>query len=69
MYGLICLYAGFAIYLIIFFRCKKTDFLSKKITILLGIKLTILTVLYFSFFSEKMIKEERKENFETLIFR
>ena len=67
MYGLIALYLGYIIYLGLFFYSKKRDFLSKEITIILGIKLIILTFLYFFFFSEKMTKTERKENIYKLI--
>lgn len=67
MHGLIALYLGYAIYLVIFFRSKKRDFLSKKITIFLGVKLAILTLLYFAFFSEKMTKHERQERLQNLI--
>lgn len=69
MHGLIALYLGYAIYLIIYFHHKKPDFLSKKVTIFLGIKLIILTVLYFCFFNHKMTKEERTENIETIILK
>lgn len=67
MYGLIALYLGYAIYLIIFFRSKKTDFLSKKVTIVLGVKLLILTLLYFLFFDHKMTRDQRKENIQHVI--
>lgn len=67
MYGLISLYLGFVIYLIIFFRSKKRDFLSKKVTIVLALKLVLLTVIYFYFFSEKMTKVERGKNLEKVI--
>lgn len=67
MYGLISLYLGYAIYLVLFFRAKKRDAMSKKITIFLGIKLLILTLLYFLFFSDKMTKTERQERLQNLI--
>lgn len=69
MYGLLSLYLGYVIYLAIFFHYKKHDQLSKKITIFLGIKLIILTFLYFFFFSHKMTKVERMESFKTIIFK
>lgn len=71
--GLLALYLGFLIYLIIYFRFlkanKKIDKLSKKITLFLGLKLIILTILYFAFFHHKMTKEERKNNIETIILK
>jgi len=67
MYGLISLYLGYFIYLLFFFRSKKCDALAKKITIFLGIKLVLLTVIYFAFFSEKMTKEQRQQNLQNLI--
>lgn len=57
MYGLISLHLAYAIYLVIFFRTKKRNALYKKITILLGIKLVILTTIYFAFFSHKMTNQ------------
>jgi hypothetical protein len=69
MYGLLALYFGYLIYLIFYFRHKKPDSLVKKITIFFGIKLIILTMLYFFFFSHKMTKEERKINIETIILK
>ncbi len=67
MYGLIALYLGYALYLIIFIRSKKRDFLSKEITFFLGLKLVALTLLYFFFFSDKMTKLEREKNIQNLI--
>jgi len=67
MHGLIALYIGYAIYLAFFFRCKKRDFLSKKITLFLALKLVILTSLYFLFFNNKMTKLERQEKLQQLI--
>lgn len=73
MYGLLALYLGYFVYLFLFFyfasNTKYIDLLYKKITIVLGIKLAILTVLYFFFFSEKMSQEERKENIQKLILK
>ncbi len=69
MYGLLALYIGYIIYLIFYFRHKKPDSFAKKITIFFGIKLIILTLLYFFFFSHKMTKEERKINIETIILK
>lgn len=66
MYGLISLYLGYAIYLVIFFRSKRRDALAKKITIFLGIKLVLLTAIYLVFFSEKMTKEQRQQNLQNL---
>lgn len=67
MYALIALYIGFAIYLIIFFRFRKTDNLAKKITIFLAIKLVVLTIIYLLFFSEKMTQDQRQKNIKTII--
>jgi hypothetical protein len=67
MHGLISLYLGYIIYLIIFFRVKKRDSLYKKVTILLGIKLLLLTAIYLVFFSDKMTKEQRQSHIENLI--
>jgi len=68
MYGLLSLYLGYLIYLIIFFRSSKSgNSLYKKITIFLGIKLLFLTLLYFAFFDNKISKKERQENLEKLI--
>ena len=67
MHGLIALYIGYAIYLMFFFRSKNRDFLSKKITILLGLKLVILTSIYLLFFNNKMTKLERQEKLQQLI--
>ena len=67
MHGLISLYLGYAIYLVIFFRAKRRDPLYQKVTILLAIKLLILTALYFAFFDKKMSKEQRQTNIENLI--
>lgn len=70
MYGLLSLYLGYLIYLIIFFRSSKNgNVLYKKITIFLGIKLIFLTILYFAFFSHKMSKEQRQDNLEKLIIK
>ena len=69
MYGLLALYIGYIIYLIFYFRHKKPDSFAKKFTIFFGIKLIILTLLYFFFFSHKMTKEERKINIETIILK
>lgn len=67
MYGLIALYLGYLIYLVIFFRSKKRDFLSKEVTIILGVKLVVLTIVYLVFFSEKMTKVEREKNIQKII--
>jgi hypothetical protein len=67
MHGLIALYLGFFIYLIFYFRFKKKNALAKKITIFLAIKLLFLTILYLIFFSDKMTKEQRQKNIETII--
>jgi uncharacterized membrane protein len=67
MYALISLYIGYAIYLWMFFRAKKHDFFSKKIAIALGIKLAILTLLYFVFFNQKLTTSQRIENLHHLI--
>jgi len=67
MHGLIALYIGYAIYLALFFCCKKRDFLSKEITLFLALKLVILTSLYFLFFNNKMTKQERQESLQQLI--
>lgn len=69
MYGLLALYIGYIIYLILYFRYKQHDSFAKKITFFFGIKLIILTLLYFFFFSHKMTKEERKINIETIILK
>jgi hypothetical protein len=68
MYALIALYLGFAIYLIIFLRCKNRDFVSRKITIFLAIKLLLLTIIYLLFFSDKMSPSKRQSAFEQIIF-
>jgi hypothetical protein len=67
MYGLIALYLGYVIYLVVFFRFHQRSALAKKITILLGIKLLLITILYFSFFSQKITKSERQKNIESII--
>ena len=67
MYGLISLGLGYAIYLVLFFKFKNRDFLSKEVTIILGIKLLLLCLIYFFFFSEKMTKPERSKKIEQLI--
>jgi hypothetical protein len=67
MHGLISLYLGYIIYLVIFFRVKKRDGLYRKVTILLGIKLLLLTAIYLVFFSNKMTKEQRQQNLEQII--
>lgn len=67
MYSLLALYIGFAIYLIVFFRFKKTDNFARKITIFLAIKLIVLTIIYFMFFNEKMTRDERQKNIEIII--
>ncbi len=67
MHGLISLYLGYIIYLVIFFRAKKRDGLYRKVTILLGIKLLLLTAIYLVFFSDKMTKEQRQQNLEQII--
>lgn len=67
MYGLITLYLGYIIYLVIFFRTKKHNFLYKEITIILGIKLIILTALYIFFFSHKMTKIEKTQKIQNII--
>ena len=67
MHGLIALYLGFFLYLIIFLHFKKRDALAKKITIFFAIKLLLLTALYFGFFAKKMTKEQRQKNIENII--
>jgi 4-amino-4-deoxy-L-arabinose transferase-like glycosyltransferase len=67
MYGLISLYLAYVIYLIIYFRSDKRDLLYKKITLILGLKLIILTSLYLAFFNQKMTKDERNNNIQNLI--
>ncbi len=68
MYGLISLYLGYLIYLIIFFRFRKrNNSLYKKITIFLGVKLLFLTILYFVFFDNKITKEERQNDLQNLV--
>ena len=67
MHGLIALYFGFAIYLVIFFRSKKPSALAKKTTIFLGIKLLLISLIYFLFFSQKFTKLERQENIKSII--
>lgn len=67
MYGLISLYLGYAIYLVIFFRSQKPTTFYKEVTIALGLKLIIITGLYFLFFSHNLTKIERKNNIEKLI--
>ena len=67
MHGLIALYLGYIIYLVIFFRAKKRDRFYKEITVILGLKLLLLTSLYFFFFDHKMTKTERKENVKNVI--
>ncbi len=67
MYGLVALYIGYFVYLLIFFRAKKRDALGKKITIFLGLKLVLLTVIYLKFFNHKITKEQRQENLQNLI--
>jgi len=69
MYSLIALYIGFFIYLIFYLRFKKKDALAKKITIFLAIKLLFLTILYLIFFSDKMTKEQRQTNINTILVR
>jgi hypothetical protein len=70
MYSLITLYCGYFIYLIVFFRqkkfikknSKKNIFLYKEVTIILGIKLILLTLIYYYFFSNKIPKKVIYEN-------
>jgi hypothetical protein len=69
MYGLIALYLGYAIYLVIFFRSKEKNFLGKEITIILGIKLVLLTAIYLLFFSDKMTKKQRQESVQQVIIQ
>ena len=77
MYSLITLYSGYAVYLIIFFRkkksikktAKKNIFLYREITIILGIKLILLTLIYFYFFSNKMPKKLIYENLNQQILQ
>jgi len=69
MYALISLYIGFVIYLIIYIKHKNKNYLSRKITIFLAIKLIFLTVIYFAFFSSKMPKNDIAKNFENKIIK
>lgn len=69
MYALITLYFGYLVYLTLLFFYKKKDYLSKRIAILLAFKLIVLTVLYVLFFSQKMTKEERQKNLQTIILQ
>jgi hypothetical protein len=68
MHGLIALYLGYAIYLVIFFRYKSRDAMARKITIFLAIKLVLLTIIYLLFFADKMSPSARQQNFEQKIF-
>ena len=67
MHGLIALYFGYAIYLAIFFRCKRRDSLYRKITIVLTIKILLLTAIYLAFFKHKMTLEERQKHLQSII--
>lgn len=67
MHGLIALYLGYAIYLVIFFRSKEKNFLGKEITIILALKLVLLTAIYLLFFSDKMTKQDRQESVQKII--
>lgn len=67
MYGLLALYLGYIVYLVIFFRHKNPSKLYRKITILLAIKLALLTAIYLAFFDHKMTKEQRRKNIDSII--
>ena len=67
MHGLAALYLGYFIYLVIYLRCQKPSEMARKITIFLGVKLVILTAIYFLFFHHKISKYERHKNWEKLI--
>lgn len=67
MYGILALYLGYIIYLVIFFRCKNRSNLYRKITIFFGIKLALLTAIYLAFFNNKMTKEERQQHIQSII--
>lgn len=68
MHGLIALYLGYAIYLVVFFRYKNRDATARKITIFLAIKLVLLTIIYLLFFVDKMSPSARLQTFEQKIF-
>lgn len=67
MHGLAILYLGYFIYLTIYFRYDAPTKLAKKITLFLGIKLLVLTAVYFAFFHHKMSKYERQQQLDKLI--
>lgn len=67
MYGIIALHIGYAIYLAIFLRHKDPSKLYRKVTILLGIKLALITAIYLAFFNHKMTREERQKNIQSVI--
>ncbi len=77
MYSLITLYLGYLIYLIIFFRKKnllkksnkKISFLYQEITIILGIKLILITFIYYYFFNNKIPKNIIYENLHQQILQ
>lgn len=77
MHSLITLYCGYFIYLIIYFRkkklikkhSKKNIFLYKEVTIILGIKLVLLTLIYCYFFSNKIPKKIIYENLHQQILQ
>jgi hypothetical protein len=77
MYSLITLYFGYFVYLIIFFRKKKliqktkekSFLVYREITIILGIKLILLTVIYICFFSNKIPKKVIYENLNQQILQ
>ena len=77
MYSLITLYFGYFVYLIIFFRKKKLIKITNKknfsiyreITIILGIKLILLSIIYFYFFSNKIPKKLIYENLNQQILQ
>jgi hypothetical protein len=67
MHTIITLCLGYIVYLVIFFRVKDRSFLYKEITVILGIKLVIISALYFCFFDQKMTKNQKEENVYKLI--
>lgn len=77
MHSLIILFLGYVIYLIIFFRKKillkknhkKISFLYQEITIILGIKLVLITIIYLYFFNNKIPKNLIYENLNQQILQ
>ena len=68
MHTIITLYLAYIIYLVIFFRSQNRSFLYKEITVILGLKLVILTSIYFLFFDHKMTKEQKQEGvYESIV--